>query len=444
MENRLDSHQLKFAQQVPTLLAWFADHRRPLPWRTKSRRDVYATWVSELMLQQTQVATVIPYFNRWLNRFPTLKDFANATEEEVLAHWAGLGYYSRPKNFHKAARALVESMQKSEGAFSKGPDQGYPNTREEWKNLPGVGAYTASAILAFAQEKAVGVVDANVERVLSRFFCWKPSAPHLWSKKKLAASEIAKQNPKRFTDRLWEIMDGLAKYLADDRRLLPQSIRRQLHISNGNIVSAFNESVMELGALVCRPKSPNCARCPIQTGCEANRRYQQDRFPEKKPRTKIVQLEEEKVAYLFCGPQQKKAMGLPPFSVWVEKIPSGKWRSGLYDLPNALGNWGKKVGEIETRSTVTHHQIFRKIEIRMLTTKEKNRFCYPQGRWLALTDDPLSANALINFASKVVGSRRSPGRKAKGVQRSPSLNVQQVGLTGAARKDLEKILLSLS
>ena len=195
------------------LSAWFAAHARDLPWRRTS--DPYAIMVSEFMLQQTQVATVIPYFERWMIRFPTVQSLAEASEQEVLSHWQGLGYYSRARNLHRSSIEIGDH---------------FPETLAEMKRLPGMGDYTAGAILTFSGNARVPIVDANIARVLARLF--------------------------NFTEPI-DDTSGRAKIWAYAAQLLPQ-----------NDAGAFNAALMELGALVCTPK-PKCEECPVNAHCRA-------------------------------------------------------------------------------------------------------------------------------------------------------------------------------
>jgi A/G-specific adenine glycosylase len=200
------------------LIGWFQAGHRDLPWRRTS--DPYAIWVSEIMLQQTQVATVIPYFERFLERFPTVTALASAPLEEVLSLWKGLGYYARARNLHKGA---VYVLQTHGGNF--------PTRLEEALQVPGVGRYTAGAILSIAFGQSVPLLDGNVARVYSRLLgC-------LLDTRTPAAQKT-----------LWQVAE----------RLIPSEQ-----------AGDFNQALMELGALVCTPTSPACARCPIQAGCYA-------------------------------------------------------------------------------------------------------------------------------------------------------------------------------
>ena len=202
----------------PALLAWFDHNKRELPWR--DTRDPYAIWVSEVMLQQTQVDRVIAYYQRFLERFPTVKSLASAEVSDVLSLWSGLGYYSRARNLHKAA---VELDSRHQGTL--------PSTVEALRTLPGFGRYTAGAVASIAFDQEAPLVDGNVARVLSRLF----------------EIDGAPQDKTREAT-LWEVATILVK---------------------GERPGDFNQSLMELGATVCTPASPTCLLCPVQTHCRA-------------------------------------------------------------------------------------------------------------------------------------------------------------------------------
>lgn len=210
------------------LLAWFSRHRRELPWRGVD--DPYAVWVSEIMLQQTQVTTVIDYYHRWLERFPTVEELACADSEEVLEMWAGLGYYRRARFLHESAKMVVEQMG---GAL--------PETAKSLKKLKGVGPYTAGAIASIAFGEATPVVDGNVERVLSRLFA-------------IDGDPKATPNQKLFWKLAGELVDPDAP-------------------------GDFNEAMMELGATVCTPQSPTCMLCPLRTHCRGFEAGEPTRYP---------------------------------------------------------------------------------------------------------------------------------------------------------------------
>jgi A/G-specific adenine glycosylase len=221
------------------LAAWFGQHGRDLPWRRT--RDPYAIMVSEFMLQQTQVATVIPYYERWLKRFPDFRTLAAATEAEVLAQWQGLGYYSRARNLHRAAQRVVADFS---GALPPEP--------ETIATLPGVGRYTAGAIASFAFDLPVAAIDANIARVLAR----------LLDLREPIDSTLG-------TTILWHAATAL----------LPKS-GGALHTS----------ALMELGALICTSGKPQCLLCPVRPHC---RTRDPESLPMKKARRKTVALRED-------------------------------------------------------------------------------------------------------------------------------------------------------
>lgn len=219
------------------LLDWYRRHRRVLPWR--ERPEPYRVWVSELMLQQTRVATVLPYFERFMARFPDVRALAVSSEEDVLALWSGLGYYRRARALHRAARWLVYE---NGGRF--------PETLDGWLALPGVGRYTAGAIVSIAFGKRAPILDGNVARVLSRVFGVRGDP------RDAAAA-----------GRLWELAETI----------LPK-----------RGVSAFNQALMELGALVCTPRKPSCLLCPLEARCVARRDGVTELLPELKPRQRSI------------------------------------------------------------------------------------------------------------------------------------------------------------
>ncbi|HEX7926407.1 MAG TPA: A/G-specific adenine glycosylase [bacterium] len=224
-------------QQAPVLaaplLAWFAEARRALPWR--ERYEPYAVWISEMMLQQTQVETVLPYYRRWMERFPSVEAVAEAPLADVLKLWEGLGYYSRARNLHRAAQVVMDQH----GGTC-------PSTVEALLELPGIGRYTAGAIASIAFNQPVPLVDGNVVRVLSRVFAVRES--------------YKRPEGQRL---LW----GLAE------AALPHDRPRE-----------FNEGLMELGALICRPRAPNCLLCPWSAHCQARELGNPEAFPVREAR----------------------------------------------------------------------------------------------------------------------------------------------------------------
>jgi A/G-specific adenine glycosylase len=231
-------------QVARRLLAWFDRHARALPWRRD--RDPYAIWVSEVMLQQTQVTTVIPFFERFLHAFPTLADLAAAEEQQVLRLWEGLGYYRRARDLHRAARLLVSAH---------GPQ--IPDDPEVFRALPGVGRYTAGAVLSQAFDRRLPILEANSQRVLSRL---------LGLRGDVRAASVQR--------RLWQAAE----------ELLPARRAGQ-----------FNQALMELGALVCTPRAPDCPRCPLARWCAARRLGLQDEIPGKANALPPVEVRESAV-----------------------------------------------------------------------------------------------------------------------------------------------------
>jgi A/G-specific adenine glycosylase len=221
------SAELK-AREIPkfrrALLAWYDANRRDLPWR--KTRDPYRIWISEIMLQQTRVATVLVRFENFLKRFPTVRRLAAARESSVLAEWSGLGYYRRARNLHAAAKLIVGER-----------DGEFPQSADQWRTLPGIGRYTAAAISSIAFGEAVAVLDGNVERVLQRVLGGSRTDAEFW----------------RWADRL-----------LDENR-----------------PGDFNQAMMELGAVVCLPSQPQCGSCPVAKFCRTRGRGSR---PGAKPR----------------------------------------------------------------------------------------------------------------------------------------------------------------
>ena len=258
-----------FSERV---LTWFDVHgRKQLPWQQKV--STYRVWVSEIMLQQTQVATVIPYYERFTARFPLVEALAAAPVDEVLHHWSGLGYYARARNLHRAAQLVCDELG---GAF--------PNDLAGMQRLPGVGRSTAAAILSLAGGQRQVILDGNVKRVLARYF-GEPGWP----------GRTAVLN------RLWE----RAEALTPKQR-----------------VADYNQAMMDLGATVCTRTRPDCGDCPLNDGCAAHRLGRPQDFPGKKPKKSL--------------PQRKVRMLLvrePSGVVLLERRPpTGVW-GGLWCLP---------------------------------------------------------------------------------------------------------------
>ncbi len=241
------------------LLSWFRKYRRELPWRLN--KDPYRIWVSEIMLQQTRVAAVIPYYERFLERFPDIRALAEAPEEEVLRLWSGLGYYSRARNLKRAARQIVTAH---EGEF--------PRTAVEALALPGIGSYTAAAILSIAFGAKHGVLDGNVARVLAR-------------------------------------LDAIRGDLRENGRWrsLQQSADALLDLKSP---SDWNEAMMELGAMICTPRSPQCLLCPVAEFCRARQLGLTEVIPEKRKKGATVEI--TLAAAVFLDPRGRTLLLPPP------------------------------------------------------------------------------------------------------------------------------------
>jgi A/G-specific adenine glycosylase len=218
---------------APRLLAWYAVHKRILPWRDNP--DPYAVWVSEIMLQQTRVEAVLPYFKRWMALFPSIHTLANASQQEVLSIWEGLGYYSRARNLHRAAQMVLEEY-----------DGQLPQDPETLRKLPGIGPYTAGAIASIAFNQDVAALDGNIRRVYARLF-----------------------------DVREPINTGAA-----ERRLDSIAVE---HLPEG-AAGDYNQALMDLGATICTPTKPRCAQCPVHDLCHSFALGVQEDRPVRNPK----------------------------------------------------------------------------------------------------------------------------------------------------------------
>ena len=279
------------------LLRWFRTAARDLPWRRTL--DPYAIWVSEIMLQQTQVKTVIPYWERWMRELPGVRALASLDRDRLLKLWEGLGYYTRARNLQKAARQIVDQHQ---GQF--------PKTYAEILALPGVGRYTAGAICSLAYNQPTALLDGNVVRVLTRLD---------------AVSEDPRE--RKTNEGLWE----RAQALVEEANSLSPSHSPQLA---GNC-SSLNQSLMELGATICTPRSPDCAQCPLKILCKARALDRVEDFPRLPKREKPT----PRRFHAFVIEQRG--------SIWVRRRPEGIVNAGLWEFPNVevMGDSAKKPEE---------------------------------------------------------------------------------------------------
>jgi A/G-specific adenine glycosylase len=315
------------------LLNWFDSHgRKDLPWQKP--RSPYRVWVSEIMLQQTQVQTVIPYFNRFIKQFPTLNELAQASEDEVLSLWSGLGYYSRARNLHHTAKIIYQAHQNL-----------FPTDLKTLIDLPGIGPSTAAAILSQAFNEPTAILDANVKRVLARYFLIKG-----WPEQ----TQVKKN--------LWD----LAHLCMSQERC-----------------ADYTQAIMDLGATCCTTKNPDCFRCPLINNCLAFKNKEQHLYPTRKLK-KPVPLHYQQLLVL-CNEQ-----GL----IYLEKRPpTGLW-GGLWCLPSIeiddcpLGfiklQYALKGESPKQLLTFKHRFSHFHLEINAVSIKTKameNRLCENPGQW---------------------------------------------------------------
>ncbi len=298
------------------LLAWYDRVHRKLPWRMTN--DPYAIWVSEIMLQQTQVATVLPYYQRWMERFPTIESLAEANLDEVFQYWQGLGYYRRARHLHEGAQHVAEL--------------GWPTSYAEWLSIPGVGAYTAAALSSLCLGLPTGVVDGNVERVFSRFTANASTGSAL----KRAAQ-------------VWA-----------DHQIDPEN------------PATWNQAIMELGATVCVPRTPKCGECPWSEYCVARQTWQVERFPVKKAKRAAVA-----TTWSVAIPWNGSAIGLtraaqegwwPDMWEFPHK-PAEEWPAGP---PTEGHDWAESVGSVP--HSVTHHKL--KLDVWVLRTQQAREWTW--------------------------------------------------------------------
>jgi len=334
------------------LLAWYDRHRRVLPWRAApgATADPYHVWLSEIMLQQTTVKAVIPYYARFLARFPKVTDLAAAPLDDVLKLWAGLGYYARARNLHACARAVAT-------------DHGgvFPGTETGLRALPGIGDYTAAAIAAIAFGQHASPVDGNIERVVSRLFA--------------VDDELPRAKP---------AIRALAAELMPERR-----------------AGDFAQALMDLGATICTPKSPACALCPWLGACAAQARGDPQTFPRKAGKktgalrrgAAFLALREDDTILLGTRPERGLLGGMSqvPTTDWSEDFDG----EGARDRAPLKANWSRLPG------VVTHTFTHFPLELVVYAARVPSRSRAPRGmRWVALTD--LHDAALPTVMRKVI------------------------------------------
>jgi len=337
------------------LLEWYEAHHRPLPFR--ETRDPYRIWISEIMAQQTQMDTVIGYYHRFLEAFPRVLALAEATEEEVLKLWEGLGYYSRGRNLHKTAKIIVEAYR---GRF--------PEDYDSLIKLPGIGDYTAGAILSIAFDQKIPAVDGNVQRVISRY----------------DALDL-------------DISDSRSKRVFKDRVLAKMDLRP----------GDFNQAVMELGALVCTPKNPACGDCPLRRDCKALAAGEVDGYPVK---TRRVSVKKEKIALAYLEEGEAflsvkgDAQGLLP-GLWgfpyavVEDFDTGL--EALRD--HLLTAYGFAAGDLQLKSEASHVFTHRKWEMRLYAVEGRFTRGKPEKEYQWVTLETLKTLPVSKAIQKLLG-----------------------------------------
>lgn len=352
------------------LLAWYDRHARVLPWRTRAPAspDPYRVWLAEIMLQQTTVAAVAPYFQRFTARWPTVTALAQAPLDEVLSQWAGLGYYARARNLHRCAQIVASTH-----------GGRLPNTEDGLRGLPGIGAYTAAAIAAIAFGRRAVVVDGNVERVMARLFA------------------------------IGEALPGAKPKLREAAATLTPSDR------SGD----YAQAVMDLGATVCTPRQPRCMICPWAARCAARRRGDPERFPVKG--AKAARPARHGVAFLLLRDDG---------AVWLRRRPERGLLGGMLEVPStewaaeaprkaaALRGAPAAAGWRELPGTVSH--VFTHFELTLKVWLAHGPAQAPDNRGLWLPGAALADAALPTVMRKVVahGVARPDAKPARQKRRS--------------------------
>jgi A/G-specific adenine glycosylase len=338
-----------------SLLGWYDRHRRTLPWRAPAgkRTPPYLVWLSEIMLQQTTVATVGDYFHRFVKRWPTVEALAAAPIDDVLSAWAGLGYYARARNLHACARTVVAQHA---GKF--------PEDEASLLALPGIGRYTAAAIRAIAFDHPASAVDGNVERVIARLYAIETPLP-----------------------------DAKIEIVARAAELVPQ-----------HRAGDYAQAMMDLGATVCVPKSPRCVICPLMQGCKGRARGLAEELPRRAPKADkptrrglaFVLMRKDGAVLLRKRPPKGLLGGM-------DEVPSSAWREGELSLAEALkeapvpANW--KVLDGGVRHTFTHFHLELAVARAIATTAGLAKLA-PGAAWV--TVDRMTERALPTVMRKII------------------------------------------
>jgi A/G-specific adenine glycosylase len=337
---------------APALLAWYDRHRRRLPWRALpgEAADPYRVWLSEIMLQQTTVAAVAPYFERFMQRWPTVEALAAAPLDQVLQLWAGLGYYARARNLHKCAMAVAG-------------EQGgrFPDSEEGLLQLPGIGAYTAAAIAAIAFDRRTNVVDGNIERVMARLHAEVTPLPQ---SKPILKQRAAQHVPKK---------------RAGD----------------------YAQALMDLGATICTPRKPKCVLCPLLQQCRARALGIQDELPRRSPKAEkptrygmAFVLQRRDGAILLRRREEKGLLG------GMMEVPSSEWSTAkrcdgeLMQAVPVVAGWSELPGVV--RHTFTHFHLELRVVAAIMSSAPRSI----DGSFVAL--DALGGEALPSVMRKIV------------------------------------------
>jgi len=350
------------------LLDWYDRHRRRLPWRAAAGElpDPYRVWLSEIMLQQTGVKTVGPYFLKFLARWPDVTALGRASLDEVLRMWAGLGYYSRARNLHACAVAVL----RDHGGI-------FPDTEEGLRALPGIGPYTASAIAAIAFDRRTMPVDGNIERVVSRLYAVEETLPQAKPKiQQLAATLLA------------DVRAGDEKSRAGDEK---------------SRAGDTAQALMDLGSSICTPKKPACALCPLSDDCLGRAHGDQETFPRKAPKKSGVL--RRGAAFVVTRGDELLVRSRPEKGLLggMTEVPGSDWLAGhedkaaLKQAPDLAGvtRWHRKTG------VVTHVFTHFPLELVVYTAKVPARTGAPEGmRWVPIAT--LADEALPNVMRKAI------------------------------------------
>ena len=342
-------------EHASRLLAWYDRHRRTLPWRALpgAKTEPYLVWLSEIMLQQTTVATVGDYFRKFVARWPTVQALAAAPIDDILSAWAGLGYYARARNLHACARTVTELH-----------DGRFPDTEDALRALPGIGPYTAAAIRAIAFDQPASAVDGNVERVIARLFAIRTPLP-----------------------------DAKPEIQARAASLVPRQR-----------AGDYAQAMMDLGATVCTPRSPRCVICPLMKTCKARKEGIAEELPARAP--KAEKPTRRGLAFVLANRdgaillRKRPAKGLLG---GMDEVPSSPWREGKLVIADALNEapvparW--KVLEGGVRHTFTHFHLELAVARATATTSRLAKLA-PGSAWVEI--DKLDERALPTVMRKVI------------------------------------------